>query len=136
MTSSDPKKPRDDESFKEKLTDKLDKLKHDERVESLFSYAKSNTKDTIAYILLIVGIILLFFEAQYGGFIIGLIGGLYFSDEIIYIAKHFNDLIEEQGLVRVLVLAAVIVAFFISAPFIFFGAAIGALVMRVLIPNK
>ncbi len=136
MTSSDPKKPRDDESFKEKLTDKLDKLKHDERVEGLFSYAKSNTKDTVAYILLIVGIILLFFEPHYGGFIIGLIAGLYFSDEIIYIAKHFNDLIEEQGLVRVLVLAALLVAFFISAPYIFLGTAFGALLMRVLVPTK
>jgi len=136
MTSSDPKNPRNDESFKEKLTEKLDKLTKNDHVEGLFSYAKSNTRDTIAYILLIIGIILLFFQPHYGGFLIGLIGGLYFSNEIISIANHFNDLIEEQGVVRVIVLAALFVGFFIMAPAVFIGAAIGALAIRVFAPNK
>lgn len=137
MTSSDPKKSRDDESFKEKLTEKLDKLKKDERVESLFSFAKSNTRDTIAYIVLIIGIILLFFPPYYyGGLLIGLISGLYFSEEILFIAIHFNEMIEEQGLVRVLILSALCVGFFIMAPAIFFGLAIGALAMKVIAPSK
>src|ERR1700758_3069298 len=118
MTSTDPNKPKDDGSFKEKLTQKLDKLKQDDRVDGLFKYAKSNTKDTIAYIILIIGIILFFFMPPYGGLLIGLIVGLYFSDEIMYVITHFNDFIDEQGLVRVLVLAALTIAFFIAAPFI------------------
>jgi uncharacterized membrane protein (UPF0136 family) len=136
MNSSDPKKPRDDESFKEKLTEKLDRLKKDERMESLFSYAKGNTRDTIAYILLIIGIILLFFQPHYGGLLIGIIAGLYFSGEIIFIASHLNELIDEQGMVRVLVLAALLVGFFIMAPTIFFGAAIGAIAIKLIAPNK
>lgn len=136
MTTPDPKTPRNDESFKEKLTEKLEKLKNSDQVGGLFSYAKSNTRDTIAYILLILGIILLFFQPHYGGFLIGLIAGLYFSEEIIYIANHFSDLIEEQGLVRVIVLAALFVGFFITAPLIFIGAFIGALAIRVFAPNK
>lgn len=133
MSSSDPRKSKDDESFKEKLNDKLEKIKHDERIEGLFSYAKSNTKDTLAYILLIIGIILLFFAPHWGAFLIGLIAGLYFSEEIIYIVQHFNDFIEEQGLVRILVLGALSVAFFIMAPFIFFGAIVGALLKKALL---
>jgi len=138
MTSSDPEKqkPKDEESLKGKLTDKLDKFKKDERMENLFNYAKSNTKDTIAYILLIIGIILLFFQPHYGASLIGLIVGLYFSDEILYIIQHFNDLIDEQGLVRVLILSALLVSFFILAPFIFFGAIVGAVIMKVIAPNK
>lgn len=137
MTSSDPKKPRDDESFKEKLTEKLDKLKKDERVESLFSFAKSNTRDTIAYIILIIGIILLFFPPYYyGGLLIGIIGGLYFSEEILFIVSHFNEMIEEQGLVRVSILSALCVGLFIMAPAIFLGIAVGALAMKLIAPNK
>jgi ABC-type multidrug transport system fused ATPase/permease subunit len=136
MNPTEPKKPRDDESFKEKLTEKLEKLKKDERVENLFSYAKGNTRDTIAYILLIIGIILLFFQPHYGGLIIGIISGLYFSNEIIYIAGHFNDLIEEQGMVRVLVISALLAGLFIMAPAIFLGAAIGAIAIKVIYPNK
>lgn len=136
MTSSDPKKPKDDESFKQKLTEKLDRIKKDERVGNLFSYAKANTKDTIAYILLIIGLILLFFHPHYGGFLIGIIAGLYFSEETIFIATHFNELINEQGLVRVLVLAALLVGLFIMAPAIFLGTIVGSLVMRVIVPNK
>jgi len=109
MTYTDPKKPDEDESFKERLTKKLDNLKNNESVDGLFNFAKSNTKDTLAYILLIIGIILMFFEPRSGGLLIGLITGLYFSDEIIDIIKNFNGLIEEQGLVRVLVLAALFV---------------------------
>ncbi|HRD56310.1 MAG TPA: hypothetical protein PLC42_07950 [Parachlamydiaceae bacterium] len=133
MASSDPRKPKDEESFKEKLNEKLDKIKQDQRIEGLFSYAKSNTKDTVAYILLIIGIILLFFQPHWGAFLIGLIAGLYFSEEIVYIIQHFNDFIEEQGLVRVLVLGALAVSFFIMAPFIFFGALAGAFAKKLLL---
>jgi len=136
MTYTDPKKPDEDESFKERLTKKLDNLKNNESVDGLFNFAKSNTKDTLAYILLIIGIILMFFEPRSGGLLIGLITGLYFSDEIIDIIKNFNGLIEEQGLVRVLVLAALFVTVFILLPFLFLGMLVGVLAMKIILPNK
>lgn len=132
MTSSDPKKPINDESFKERLTKKFDNLKNDNRLDGAFSFAKSNTKDTLAYIFLIIGIILIFFETQLGGLILGVITGLYYSDEIIYIVKHFNELLEEQGFVRVLILAALFVAFFILLPFLFLGMLLGVCTIKLI----
>lgn len=136
MTSSDPNKSKDEESFKERLTHKLDQLKQDDRVEGLLNYAKSNTRDTIAYITLIIGIILLFFHPHLGASLIGLIAGLYFSEEIIYLIQHFKEFIEEQGLVRVLILAALLLGIFISVPFIFFGALVGAFIVKLISQGK
>lgn len=88
------------------------------------NYFQPSTKDMIAYVLLILGIILLFVSHLYGGALIGIVAGVYFSNEIIGLLKNANHLIEEQGLARSLILAGLALAFFISAPAIFVGAAL------------
>lgn len=55
MEPSNPNK-KNEPSAKDKLVETFEKLKQ----EGLYTYAKSNTRDTIAYILLVVGLILLF----------------------------------------------------------------------------
>jgi hypothetical protein len=113
----DPKKPEEPK--------KTEPSKTVEKLEGFFSYAKSNTKDTIAYIVLIIGIILLFFQPLfYGQFLIGLVFGLYYVDDIRKIFKDGNTFIEEQGMVRSIVLGVTAIALFISAPGIFLGAAL------------
>ena len=89
----------------------------------MMSFAKSNTKDTIAYVLLFVGILLLFFQPFWGGLIIGAVGGLYFADPIIHWARHFQEYLEREGLVKVLILTCVALGFLIVAPAFFLGAA-------------
>lgn len=91
---------------------------------TFYEYAQNNLRDIIAYVLLVLGIILLFFVPIVGGLLIGLISGLYFSKEIITLMKELEDLVETQGLGRSIVLGTVILALFISAPAIFVGAAI------------
>lgn len=85
---------------------------------------EASTKDLVAYIILILGIILLFFMPIYGGLLIGLVAGVYFSKEIVAILKNFNQFIEQQGVARSLVIAGLLLAFLIVAPSIFIGAAI------------
>lgn len=123
MANNTPDKKKD-ESVKDKLSEKFEKLKQ----EGLFTYAKSNTRDTIAYILLIVGLILLFFAPFYGGILIGIVIGLYFANEILAVVTNINDFIDRQGVVRSLILGALALAFFIAAPAIFIGAAVTVLV--------
>lgn len=89
-----------------------------------FNYAANNTRDIIAYIILVIGIIMLFFQPLYGGLLIGLVAGIYFSKEIIRIIKNCESMVEEEGVVRSIILCGVALAFFISAPAIFIGAAI------------
>lgn len=114
---------KNEPSVKDKLSDTFEKLKQ----EGLYTYAKSNTRDTIAYILLVIGLILLFFAPFYGGILIGLVIGLYFANEILAIVTNINEFIDRQGAVRSLILGALALAFLIAAPSIFIGAAITVL---------
>lgn len=83
-----------------------------------------NPRDMIAYVLIILGIILLFFLPLYGGLIIGIVTGLYFSREILDYIRKYESFVEEQGFVRTLILGGFLLAFVISAPAIFIGIAL------------
>lgn len=115
----------DKEPFK---SDKVEEKEKNENKMHLFSYAKTNTRDALAYIILIMGVILLFFERFSGELLIGVIFGLYYSLEIQSLFRNFNEFIEEQGVVRGIVLGVVTIALFISAPGIFIGAVLAVII--------
>lgn len=125
MTNGQPSKATKNKEPKEK-----------DRLEGIYKYAQTNPRDMIAYVLMVFGIILLFFQHLYGGLIIGIVFGIYFSKEIGYLIRHYEDFIEEQGLVRSLILAGVLLAFFIAAPGIYIGAAIVVALRHVLVTDK
>jgi hypothetical protein len=85
---------------------------------------EASTKDLVAYILMVLGIILLFFMPIYGGLLIGIVAGVYFSKEIIPVLKDLSTFIEDNGIARSIILAGITLAFFIVAPAIFIGAAL------------
>jgi hypothetical protein len=100
-------------------------------------FSTSTTRDIIAYVLLVIGIILLFFQPLYGGLIIGAVGGIYFSNEVIAFIRTIEAFIDEQGIARSIVLAVLTLAFFIAAPAIFVGAALViALKFLIIIESK
>lgn len=107
-------------------------LTKDKGVENVFNYAKTNTRDMIAYILLLTGLLLMFFDPSYGGTLIGVIFGLYFSQELFDACKNYETFIQNEGFVKSLVFGAILLAFFFSAPFIFIGAAVAVAVRRLL----
>lgn len=123
-------------SFLDKFKNSLSGLKNNEKLENTFTSATENTRDTISYFLLIVGVILLFFQSFYGGILVGLISGFYFSAEILALIENINHLIQEQGIVKSLIGAGLILALFISAPWIFVGAAIAVAIRKILFPEK
>lgn len=110
--------------------------KKDEKFSGLFDFAKTNTKDAIAYIIMIIGIILLFFERFSGELLIGIIFGLYYSAEIQGLFRNFNEFIEEQGIVRGIVLGVATLALFISAPGIFIGAILAVIIKYLFTQDK
>lgn len=136
--SPDPTSPKEPgkKSFKEKFEETFAKLKSNEQLTHLGSFATSNTRDSIAYVILIIGIILLFFHPFYGGLLIGIISGFYFSSEILAFIKTANQLIDEQGTVRSLIAGGVLLGFLISAPAIFLGIIIAIAVRQILFPEK
>lgn len=94
----------------------------------LINYFKTHSRETIAYILLVVGILLLFSEPVYGGLIVGIVAGIYFGNEIIDYLKTWKTSINSRNnypeVARHLILGGLVIAFFISAPAIFLGCAI------------
>src|SRR5690349_19506521 len=82
--------------------------------EDVFEYLKSNIRETIAYALLVLGILLIYFEPLYGGTLVGLVGGIYFGDEILAAIRGWKDFVEKEGIPRSLVIAGVLFAFFLS----------------------
>lgn len=118
----EPVEPEEEESLREKFAKKM----KSENLDSVYDYAKKNTKDTVAYILLVIGLIFLFFEPSWGQGLIGLVAGYYFSDEIISAVLNCERTVNREGMGRSIVFGAAMIAFFIMAPFIFIGAAVVA----------
>lgn len=87
-----------------------------------YDYFTGSTRDMIAYVLLIFGVILLFFQPFYGSLLIGVVAGAYFSKEIHDLLTNYQKYIDQQGLVRSLILGGVALAFLILAPGVFIGA--------------
>ncbi len=98
--------------------------------EGLFKYALTNTRDTIAYILLFIGIIMLFTTYYFwGALIIGMILGFYFAPEFKRLFQNFNEIVESFGIVKSLVIAGTLLAILIVVPGLFIGVAL-ALAIR------
>jgi hypothetical protein len=118
------KGPKDKSKENNKITDAIDSLKKNETIDNLVDYAKNNTQHTIALVLLLIGIIWFLFHFFYGGLLIGLVAGFYFSKELAEVFTSCKKFIKDLGTARSLVLAGTLLALFIAAPGIFIGAAI------------
>ena len=121
--------PREEEAQnqepkKRSFLETIETLKASEQIDTLYSYAKSNTLDTAAYIAMILGIVWLFFNSFWGGLLVGTVFGFYYADEISLFLKNANTLIEENGMVRSLVLGGLLLSFLIMAPGILIGTAV------------
>lgn len=121
-----------DESLKEKLSGKIENIKSHQTVDQICKYAKTNTADTIAYVLMILGVVLVFPLPMYGGILVGIVAGLYFADDVVRWATSLNSIIEEQGMVRSVMLLGVVIAFFVSIPWIFIGGALAVGIKQIL----
>lgn len=132
MTNPDPSQ---EPPKKSAWADKLDAIRKSDKIEGLYNYASSNTRDTLSYILMIIGIILLFTHAFYGGFIVGLIFGLYFTEEITAALGAVNDLIEYHGMVRSLIFGGLLLALLVLAWPIYIGVAMAVALRHVIYPE-
>ena len=124
VNPEEPKKTEKPEDEKTKLSETLETLKQNKNVENVMKYAKTHVQDTVAYVLMLVGIIWMFFHEFYGGVLIGLVVGFYFFKEILNVIKSFRDFVSDQGLAKSIILGGTLFAIFIIAPGIVIGTAI------------
>lgn len=124
MTTGTPTREPDTEekARQEHKEEKFTEVLKNIRKEDVVDYAKNNTTDTIAYGLLLLGIILLLFAPHLGQVLVGAVAGYYFGDEVFHFIKHLRIHIDEQPIVRSLIFAGVCLALFIEAPLIFITA--------------
>lgn len=92
--------------------------------DDLLSMARANAKDTIAYILMVIGIILTLFHSFWGGFIVGIVLGYFYKAEIVDAVVNYHRIIDQEGLVKSVILGGALLALFIGSFSLFIGVAI------------
>ncbi len=116
--------------FGDRLQEQWQNFRRHDRVEDVVNYTKNNKRDTIAYALLVVGIVLLFLEPAYGGLLIGIVASIYFARDLGLWITFLKS--NRQGTAKMIVLTGTLFAIFFQAPAIFIGFAIGALLQKLL----
>ncbi len=106
------------------------------QADKIYQFAKSNTQDTVAYVVLFIGIILLFFRPEWGGILVGAVGGYYYSQEIVAMVLDINSFIDKEGLIRSLILGGLVLAFLIQSVWLFIGLAVGVAIKQILLGAK
>lgn len=107
---------------------KLKSFSHD-----LWKGVQKADGETIIYVLLAVGLVLLLIQPFFGGILVGLVVGYLFANEILTGVVKVKNLIEEEPVGRGVALGAVLLAFFISAPAIVIGALVSVALRRLLV---
>jgi hypothetical protein len=125
------------EQVGDKIKGTFKQLKDSRQVDDLYNYAVSNKEKTIAYTLLALGlIILLFVDDLFGGLIIGLVAGYYYSREIVYFIRNLPQFFEGQDQVRYVVALVLVIGLLFVAPGIILGAAVLAAFKQIINRNE
>jgi|GEM_PF-1102218 len=115
--------PEEKKPIKDKIEEQISSLHAEEKLDQLYSFTKTHTRDAIAYVILIAGIIISLFNGVWGGTLIGIIAGIYFSSEIVYSLKNFRFFIDKEGVFKTFILGGVFFGLFLARPMLFIGIA-------------
>ena len=118
------KEPQKPKSLKDKMQRSMEDFKTGDKLDSLYAFARENTRDTVAYIILFAGILISLFNSFLGGFLIGLITGFYFTTEILAFYDNFHEFLEKYGVFKTFILGGAALGLFIALPSFFLGIAV------------
>jgi ABC-type phosphate/phosphonate transport system permease subunit len=136
MAAFDPEK-KEEGSFTSKFKQSIDTLKKNEKVEEIYQFAQTNTRDTVAYVILATGLLLSLFNASWLGYtLVGIVFGLYYGREMYAFAASYREFLKEKGHVKSLILAGTLLGIFIAAPFLFVGALVAVAFRQFLVSEK
>jgi hypothetical protein len=134
MNSNDPKKPSY-QSGSSKNTegpfippgDPESSERNSRKLDDLYGFASPSNLQIITYIVLVLGLIIIFFNTLLGSMIIGSVVGFFYSDEVIYYLKNAAQMFNSKQPLHAIIIAALILGVFISTPGFFFGIAVAAI---------
>ena len=102
-----------------------------EMARHAYTLARNVQRDTVAYVVLVLGLLLLPWLPLYGGALVGIVFGVYFSDEMLNRVKGFRSFLEKEGMAKSMVCAGAVLALLITVPTLVLGAvaAVGVLTL-------
>lgn len=101
--------------------------------DHIISFVKTHSRESIAYVLLVLGIVLLLFDNIYGGILVGIVTGIYFGDNLVNYIVNWKLSLDSKDMTQNIVLAGASVAFLITSPAIFLGIAISIAVKQLFV---
>lgn len=94
--------------------------------QDFMTFVKNNLGESIAYLVMFAGLIFSIFNPFLGGCLVGVILGIYFSQEILEKMTSFKELVIREGIFRGFIVIAALLALLIEAPGLLIGTLIGA----------
>lgn len=122
-----------DKPISDKIKDKFSELSESSTLEEAYEYSRSNLGETATYVALTIGLLLTLVGNFYGPPILGFVAGLYFSKEALSILNQTVSWYESAGMLKVILVGAVLLGLFIKAPMFFVGAAAAVALRRVVL---
>lgn len=130
--------PNEKKSTSESLEDKargaIKNIKENKKVEEFYDFAKGNKRDTFAYVLLAIGLLVALLHPFVGGFMIGFVTGLYYSDELYQFIQNARSSSEVYQ-ARYVVLMGTLLGLLILAPGLVIGATLIAAIKHFFFTN-
>jgi hypothetical protein len=96
--------------------------------EGFVQFVMNHKWDSVAYLLLFIGLITSFFNPITGGLLVGVILGIYFSEVIKARFEVFREMLEKEGIFHAFVIIAAILALIITTFGLFLGTVIGVFI--------
>ncbi len=94
--------------------------------QDFVAFVKDNMGESIAYVVMFAGLIFSIFNPFLGGVLVGVILGIYFSQDILAKMRSFKELVVGEGIFRGFIVIAALLALLIEAPGLLIGTLIGA----------
>lgn len=94
--------------------------------QDFLNFVKENRWESISYVVLFAGLIMSIFNPFLGGSLVGVILGIYFSQEILDRSMAFKELVAREGIFRGFIVVAAVLALLLEAPGLLLGTIIGA----------
>lgn len=101
-------------------------------MDRLYKFAMNHKVDAAAYVALVLGIIISFFNPTIGGSMVGVIFGLYYGDEVLRFAEGMQTYIDQEGSFKPLIMAGTLLCLLFALPFFFFALALVVAVKAIL----
>ena len=123
--------PQKDKGFTESFKETVTSIKKTAQDEGLID----RKPDLVALLLLLAGIIVSFFNVQWGAILVGVVVGLTFSQQIIDFFKGISGFIKRGGLKETLIFAGILIFLIIALPAGVIAALV-TLLIRAMLPES